>query len=168
MKLRYHDVIEDKYINVEVSAKIKHFIKKNKKEEKEQEENNRDVLSLDKLLEKGFQPIYGRSIEEELEIREREERYLRSREYQLFRKNLKKAIAMRMDKMSKKIRTVMYLRFFKNYSISKIAEELYVSKGTAQDYIARGVGYIRKFLERDIERQDKIEERRRKNKSKNF
>ena len=50
----------------------------------------------------------------------------------------------------------MFLRFFKDYSISQIAKALNISKGSAQVYVSRGCKHIKYFLDEDIKEQDKI------------
>lgn len=159
MKIEIFDKISNSKIEVEVSAKVAHFIEEEKKKRKEQIQAEREIgfLSLDELMENGFQPIAARSIEEELEIQYKEAKYLNSYEYKKFRNALRKAIVQRMDKMSNKLRVIMFLRFFKEMSIAKIAAEMKISKGATQEYLRRGTKYVKSFLERDIKKQDEIE-----------
>ena len=74
MKIEIFDKISNSKIEVEVSAKVAHFIEEEKKKRKEQIQAEREIgfLSLDELMENGFQPIAARSIEEELEIQYKE------------------------------------------------------------------------------------------------
>ena len=51
----------------------------------------------------------------------------------------------------------MFLRFFKEMSIAKIAAEMKITKGATQEYLRRGTKYVKSFLERDIKKQDEIE-----------
>ena len=57
------------------------------------------------------------------------------------------------------LKRVMFLRFWKDMSISQIASILHVSKGTAQDYVKRGCVYIKEFLNKDLKKQKAKEKR---------
>lgn len=176
MEIQYKDRIHRKKITVKVNAKVAHFIaKENEKKKtllpeevaalssKKQEEYNQRQFekkqeSLDALLEDGFQPTIEVDIIQEIETREREKRYLNSVGYKIFRKNLKDEIRKTLDIMPTEIQKVMFLRFFKDMSISQIAKELGITKSTAQTQISRGCGYIKYFLNKDIKEQDKREQ----------
>ena len=159
MKIKVYDTINQKEVEVDVNAKSAHFIFKNDESlrAQRQEEFERSCLSLDDLMERGFQPTDNRSLDVEMERREKERQYLESAEYRKFRKSLCREIVKVMDQMSECVRNAMFLRFFKDLSISKIAEILNCDKSTARNNIARGCGYIKYFLDRDIKEQDKLE-----------
>ena len=134
-----------------------HFLRDDKKRIRKSRKQDKDNLSLEKLLDKGFQPVGMTSVEKEIAKRNREQRYLNSYDYKKFRKSLQKEIRSKMDKIPDYLKPVMFLRFFKNYSIGQIAKTLGISRGTAQQYIARGCKRISGFLNRDIKKQDEIE-----------
>lgn len=161
MKIKYYDHFTKKVIEVNVSVKVAHYIEKERarqKEEREQQENE-PILSLDELIEKGFQPYSLNSIEREIIIREKERKYLNSNEYKKFRADMKDEIKKKFNEMPDYLKKVMFLRFWKDMSISQIANILHVSKGTAQDYVQRGCVYIKDFLNKDIRKQNLKEKR---------
>lgn len=179
MKIKYFDRINaNAKIEVKVNAKTAHFLKnekdkhktltvdeyntlsKKKQEEYSQLKFEKGMVSLNELEEKGFEICDSLAIEDSLTLKEYEVRYFQSREYREFRTALKKEIRNVFDKMSVQEKKVMYLRFFKNYSISQVASILGIKKGTAQDYIARGCKHIKYFLDKDIKEQDKLERMR--------
>lgn len=179
MKIEYFDRINAKAnIEVKVNAKTGHFLKneknkhktltneeynalsKKKKEEYNQLKFERSMVSLNEMEEKGFEICDSMTVEESITLKEYEVKYLESREYREFRTSLKKEIRNVFDEMSAQEKKVMYLRFFKNYSISQIASALGIKRGTAQDYIARGCKHINYFLDKDIKEQDKLERMR--------
>lgn len=178
MKINYYDHFSKQVIEVQASAKVVHFIQnerdknkilneeeienlsKKKKEEYYQRDFERDFCSLDEKMENGYQPAIKRTIEMEIEQREREKRYLQSEDYKEFRRKLLQEIKNKMPTMPDYIKKVMYLRFFKEMSISQIGKVLGFTKSTAQSYIARGCKYIKKFLDEDIKYQNKKERRR--------
>ena len=57
--------------------------------------------------------------------------------------------------MSEQIKKVLFLRFFKDMSLSEIASKLNIKKGTVQSYLNRGIKHIRYFLDDNIKEQDK-------------
>lgn len=179
MKVKFYDRINEKgYVELEVSAKVAHFIEnenkknrrlsnedfnslsKKKQEEYSQRQFEQEMTSLDELMSNGFQPSCN-SIEQAIEQQQRERKYLSSPEYRNFRKALRNEIRKVFDIMSEQIQKVMYLRFFKDYSLSQIAKALDIAKGTAQEYVAKGCKYIKYFLDKDIKEQDKLEKERR-------
>lgn len=161
MEIDYFDrIIAKDVIEINVKAKVAHFLEKDKQRQKEERKQNEGNLSLDQLLSNGFQPTNTTSLEQEIIIRHREEKYLQSPEYKQFRKALRQEIRKVFDLMSEQEKKVMYLRFFKDYSISQIANALGIARGTAQGYIARGCKHIKFFLDRDIKEQDKIERKK--------
>ena len=179
LKEKYYDRINKTEIEINVNAKISHLfederLKNNFLEDKEieklpkrqqemylQEQSEKSYLELDKMMDNGFQPSELGTFEEELRLRDWEKKYLKSNDYRRFVKNLQTEIKNTMNIMPEKIRVVMYFRFFKNMSISQIAKILHLSKSTAQDYISKGCGYLKYFLDKDIKKQDKIERERR-------
>ena len=161
MKIRYYDHFTKKVIETDVSVKVAHYIEKERarqKEEREQQEKE-PILSLDELMEKGFQPYSLNTIEREIIIREKERKYLNSNEYKKFRADMKEEIKRKFNEMPDYLKRVMFLRFWKDMSISQIASILHVSKGTAQDYIRRGCVYIKDFLNKDLKKQKAKEKR---------
>lgn len=162
MKEKYFDrIIANDYIKIKVSAKVSRFLKEDKKRLKEERKQEKENISLEKLMEKGFQPVENTSIEQEIARRNREQKYLNSKEYKEFLFSLRKEIKNTMHIMPKMVRMSMFLRFFKGYSISKIAKALGIAKSTAQSYLAEGCGYLKYFLDKDIKQQDKLERQRR-------
>lgn len=179
MIIKYNDrIIAKDKIDVNVNAKVAHFLQKEeqkkvtltndefnalskkKKDEYSQRKFEKDLLSFDELVENGFQPS-GNSIEQELYQREKEQRYLSSPEYRSFRQALKEEIRKVFDIMSEQEKKVMYLRFFLDYSLSQIAKTLNIARGTAQEYVATGCKYIKYFLDNDVKEQNKIDRARR-------
>ncbi|MBE5758366.1 MAG: hypothetical protein E7345_05555 [Clostridiales bacterium] len=161
MKIRYFDHFTKKVIEVDVSVKVAHYIEKERarqKEEREQQEKE-PILSLDELIEKGFQPYSLNSIEREIIIREKERKYLNSNEYKKFRADMKDEIKKKFNEMPDMIKKVMFLRFWKDMSIGQIANALHISRSSAQVYVQRGCGYIKDFLNKDIRKQ-KLKEKR--------
>lgn len=174
MKIEYYDRINAKKIKLDVNPKVAHFIKNERKKNvvlsddqfnklsfKKQDEYcqlrfERSVNSLSEMEENGFELADNVDFEEVAGMRDYEKNYLRSSEYREFRTSLKKEIRNVFDEMSSQVKKVMYLRFFRNCSISCIAYKLGVAKGTAQDYIARGCKHIKYFLDKDIREQDKL------------
>lgn len=164
MEIDYFDKIQTKsLIKVEVKTKVYNFLEKDAKnqEEMRKKEQEMNFCSLDSLMEKGFQPTTNTSIENELNRKHKEEQYLNSPEYKAFRKALRQEIRNVIDIMSEQEKRVMYLRFFKDLSISQIAQLLNISKSSVQEYIRRGCKYIKFFLDKDIKQQDKIEKKKR-------
>ena len=179
MKEKYYDRIHKEEIEVTVNRKVAHYLQceriknqrltpdkinklpKQKKEEYYQREFERSVCSLDQMLEDGFQPVSNISLAEEYEARSKERKYLNSPEYKRFRKSLREELIRAFDKMPDYLKQVMFLRFFKEYSIGQIADFLKCARGTAQSYIQRGCIYIKDFLERDIQTQKRKEQERR-------
>lgn len=184
MKRKYFDTINAKAeIEVEVNAKVAHYLdreqEKNKilpddefeklsdTKQKEyldrigQKEQEESYSSLNQMMDNGFQPATVGTIDQEIELNNWEKEYLASREYKTFVKNLQNEIKSTMAIMPEKIRTVMFLRFFKNLSISQIAKIMGTSKSCAQCYIGRGCHYIKYFLDKDIKKQDKLEREKR-------
>lgn len=179
MKIEYFDRINAKTnIEVKVNSKTAHFLKNEKDKyktltndeynalsKKKQEEYNqlkfeKSMVSLNEMEEKGFEICDSMTVEESITLKEYEIKYLESREYREFRTALKKEIRSVFDKMSAQEKKTMYLRFFKNYSISQIAKVLGIKKGAAQEYLRRGCKHIQYFLDRDIKEQDKLERMR--------
>ncbi len=162
MKVKYFDrIVAEDYIEINVSAKISHFLKDERKRYREEKEQNKDNVSLEKLVDKGFQPVETTSVEREIAKRERERKYLQSKDYKRFLYSLRKEIKNTMDIMPKMVRMSMFLRFFKGFSISQIAKALSITKSSAQSYLAEGSKYIKYFLNKDIKQQDKLERQRR-------
>lgn len=161
MKVRYYDHFTKQVVEVNVSVKVAHFIEKERARQKEEREQQakEPVLSLDELLSKGFQPCCLNSIEREIIIREKERKYLNSNEYKQFRADLKDEVRKKFNEMPNYLKKVMFLRFWKDMSISQIANVLHVSKGTAQDYVQRGCVYIKDFLNKDLKKQKAKEKR---------
>lgn len=159
MKIKYYDRINKEEIEIEVNSKVKHYLDEYEQEEKQKHEQEKEIgiLSLDQLMEDGFQPALNTTVEEQLIRQYKERKYLNSPEYKKFRKELRDEIRRVMDIMPDYLKQVMFLRFFRDLSISKIAELLNFSKSTAQSYISRGCAYIKDFLEKDIEEQKKKE-----------
>ena len=110
-------------------------------------------------MENGYQPYCLTTIEREIIIREKERKYLNSNEYKKFRADMKEEIKRKFNEMPDYLKRVMFLRFWKDMSISQIASILHVSKGTAQDYIRRGCVYIKDFLNKDLKKQKAKEKR---------
>ena len=161
MKIRYYDHFTKKVIETDVSVKVAHYIEKERARQKEEREQQKKepVLSLDELMENGYQPYSLTTIEREIIIREKERKYLNSNEYKKFRADMKEEIKKKFNEMPDYLKRVMFLRFWKDMSISQIASILHVSKGTAQDYIRRGCVYIKDFLNKDLKKQKAKEKR---------
>ncbi len=175
MKIKYYDRIHKRMIEVEGNAKTKHFLEqeeekkkklkpeevkklpKKKQEEYYQRDFERSMCSLDELLDAGFQPCEERTIEQEIIKRHRERRYLNSPQYKKFKCSLQKELLRAFNVMPEYLQQVMFLRFFKDCSISEIADCLEIARGTAQKYIGRGCSYIKDFLEKDIKEQNRLE-----------
>ena len=161
MKIRYYDHFTKKVIETDVSVKVAHYIEKERARQKEEREQQKKepVLSLDELMENGYQPYCLTTIEREIIIREKERKYLNSNEYKKFRADMKEEIKRKFNEMPDYLKRVMFLRFWKDMSISQIASILHVSKGTAQDYVKRGCVYIKEFLNKDLKKQKAKEKR---------
>lgn len=161
MKIKYYDHVSRQRITVKVNAKTGHFLEKKREERKENLKNEKEVglCSLSSLLDNGFQISDKVSLDDIVIFRDKERKYLNSNEYKQFRLKLKKEIKNKFDKMSEQVRTAMFLRFFKEMSISQIAAAMHCHKATAQTYLQRGTKVIGKFLNRDIQEQDEIERR---------
>ena len=161
MKIRYYDHFTKKVIETDVSVKVAHYIEKERARQKEEREQQKKepVLSLDELMENGYQPYSLTTIEREIIIREKERKYLNSNEYKKFRADMKEEIKKKFNEMPDYLKRVMFLRFWKDMSISQIASILHVSKGTAQDYVKRGCVYIKEFLNKDLKKQKAKEKR---------
>lgn len=161
MKIRYFDHFTKKVIEVNVSVKVAHFIEKERARQKEEREQQakEPILSLDQLKLKGFEPCALCPLEREVIIREKERKYLNSNEYKQFRADLKEEVRKKFNEMPNYLKKVMFLRFWKDMSISQIANVLHVSKGTAQDYVQRGCVYIKDFLNKDLKKQKAKEKR---------
>lgn len=161
MKIRYFDHFTKKVIETDVSVKVAHYIEKERARQKEEREQQKKepVLSLDELMENGYQPYSLTTIEREIIIREKERKYLNSNEYKKFRADMKEEIKKKFNEMPDYLKRVMFLRFWKDMSISQIASILHVSKGTAQDYVKRGCVYIKEFLNKDLKKQKAKEKR---------
>lgn len=175
MKIEYYDRINAEKIKLDVNPKVAHFIKDEKKKNvvltddefnklsfKKQDEYcqlrfERSVISLSEMEENGFELADNVDFEEVAGMRDYEKNYLRSSEYREFRTSLKKEIRNVFDTMSDREKKVMYLRFYRNCSISCIAYKLGISKSSAQEYIARGCKHIKYFLDKDIKEQDKLD-----------
>lgn len=161
MKIRYFDHFTKKVVETDVSVKVAHYIEKERARQKEEREQQKKepVLSLDELMENGYQPYSLTTIEREIIIREKERKYLNSNEYKKFRADMKEEIKKKFNEMPDYLKRVMFLRFWKDMSISQIASILHVSKGTAQDYVKRGCVYIKEFLNKDLKKQKAKEKR---------
>jgi len=175
MEIQYYDKIHKTTTTIKASAKVVHFLEKEKqkhktltdeeiaelkpkaKEEYLQRRFEKSVCSLDEMLEKGYDPTALNSIEIEIERRHREFRYLNSASYKTFRAQLKDEIKKASDSMPDYIREVMFMRFFRDMSIGEIARELKLAKGTVQRYLGRGTSFIKEFLKKDIKEQDRLE-----------
>ena len=178
LKEKYYDRINKREIEINVNAKVAHFLKqerdknrilspeeiarlsKKKRQEYLQRSFERKQESLDQLMYDGFQPSEEDTIEDELCRRYRERKYLASKEYKEFRLQLKKEIRKVLDKMPEQVKKSMYLRFFKDMSIAQIASQLHIQRGAAQSYLSRGTGYIKYFLDKDKERRMRIAQMR--------
>ena len=179
MKRTYYDAINAKAkIEIEVNSKVAHFLDneeekkkkltvdeimklpKQKRDEYMQREFENDHLSLNQLIDNGFQPCGSGSVEQEIAKKYKEEKYLNSPEYRKFRKTLNEEIRKVIDIMSEQEKRVMFLRFFREMSLAQIARALGISKGSAQEYVANGCKYIKFFLDKDIKEQDKLEKER--------
>lgn len=179
MKEKYYDRINKREIEINVNAKVAHFLKqerdknrilspeeiarlsKKKQQEYLQRSFERKQESLDQLMYDGFQPSEEDTIEDELCRRYRERKYLASKEYKEFRLQLKKEIRKVLDKMPEQVKKSMYLRFFKDCSLREIAKLLNLSIASVREYLSRGCGYIKYFLDKDIKEQDKKDKERR-------
>ena len=161
MKIRYFDHFTKKVVETDVSVKVAHYIEKERARQKEEREQQKKepVLSLDERMENGYQPYSLTTIEREIIIREKERKYLNSNEYKKFRADMKEEIKKKFNEMPDYLKRVMFLRFWKDMSISQIASILHVSKGTAQDYVKRGCVYIKEFLNKDLKKQKAKEKR---------
>lgn len=176
MKIKYYDAINAKEkIKIDVNAKVAHFLKEEankkrklskkqiknlpqkKREQYYQRKFENNLISLDELIEDGFQPTSLFTIHGSLSTIHKENEYLRSREYVRFINSLKVEIKKTFNIMSETLRTIMFLRYFKNMSIGQIARQLDYEKPTIQTYLSRGTEYLRYFLDEDISMQDKIE-----------
>ena len=179
LKEKYYDRINKTEIEVNVNAKVAHFLQKEreknrilspdevaklskkKQEEYYQRSFERKQESLDQLMYDGFQPSEEDTIEDELCRRYRERKYLASKEYKEFRLQLKKEIRKVLDKMPEQVKKSMYLRFFKDCSLREIAKLLNLSIASVREYLSRGCGFIKYFLDKDIKEQDKKDKERR-------
>ena len=179
LKEKYYDRINKREIEINVNAKVAHFLKKEreknrilspdevaklskkKQEEYYQRSFERKQESLDQLMYDGFQPSEEDTIEDELCRRYRERKYLASKEYKEFRLQLKKEIRKVLDKMPEQVKKSMYLRFFKDCSLREIAKLLNLSIASVREYLSRGCGFIKYFLDKDIKEQDKKDKERR-------
>lgn len=179
LKEKYYDRINKREIEINVNAKVAHFLKqerdknrilspeeiarlsKKKRQEYLQRSFERKQESLDQLMYDGFQPSEEDTIEDELCRRYRERKYLASKEYKEFRLQLKKEIRKVLDKMPEQVKKSMYLRFFKDCSLREIAKLLNLSIASVREYLSRGCGYIKYFLDKDIKEQDKKDKERR-------
>lgn len=161
MKIRYFDHFTKKVIETDVSVKVAHYIEKERARQKEEREQQKKepVLSLDELMENGYQPYSLTTIEREIIIREKERKYLNSNEYKKFRADMKEEIKSKFNEMPDMIKKVMFLRFWKDISIGQIATALHITRSSAQTYIQRGCGFIKDFLNKDIRKQ-KLKEKR--------
>ena len=94
MKIRYYDHFTKKVIETDVSVKVAHYIEKERARQKEEREQQKKepVLSLDELMENGYQPYSLTTIEREIILREKERKYLNSNEYKKFRADMKEEI----------------------------------------------------------------------------
>ena len=179
MKEKYYDRINKTEIEVNVNAKVAHFLQKEreknrilspdeiaklskkKQEEYYQRSFERKQESLEQIMFDGFQPSDDNSIEDELYKRHQEKKYLASKEYKEFRIQLKREIRKVLDKMSDQQKKVMYLRFFKDYSLRQIATALNLGFPTVRNHIIRGLEHIKYFLDADIKEQDKKDKEKR-------
>lgn len=175
MIIKYFDKIKKEYVDLKVSAKVAHFIEKernknkvltddefNKLPRKKQNEYSqlkfeRSLISLNEMEEKGFEVAETLLFEDITDIREYEIKYLQSREYRDFRTALKKEIRNVFDEMSVQEQKVMYLRFFKECSLSQIAKIMKVDISSVRSYLQRGSKHIKYFLDDDIKEQDKLD-----------
>lgn len=161
MKLRYFDRFTKKVIITETNVKVAHYIEKERARQKEEREKQEKepILSLDELFEKGYQPVCTHSVEREIFIREKERKYLNSNEYKQFRADMREEIKAKFNEMPDYLKKVMFLRFWKEMSISQIADVLHTKRGTIQGYIQRGCVHIKDFLNRDLKNQKAKEKR---------
>lgn len=175
MEIDYYDRVHKETTKVEVNTKVSYFLEKEKQKNKKlspeeikklgprtkrdyyQREFERSVSSLDELLDNGFQPSSHRTIEDEIIARYKERKYLNSPEYKQFRNSLRQELVRVFAIMPPYLKQVMFLRFFREMSLSQIADCLNFTKSTAQSYVSRGCAYIKDFLESDIAEQDKKE-----------
>lgn len=155
MKEKYYDNFSHKKITVQVNSKVSKYLKQNKKEMRKIERNEFGfIISLDKLSDAGFQASDPITFKDQIDIKEKEQKLLNSRSYKSFRKSLQQEITGKMDKMSDKVKIAMYLRFFKNMSLSQIAKEMDIAIWTVRTHLQRGTESIKKFLEKDIKKED--------------
>lgn len=159
MKIKYYSHIDKAVIEVDVNVKTAHYLEKAKNERigRQKIEKEYKTVSLDNLVEKGLQPMEEVDLDDIVIYREKERKYLGSNDYHQFRNQLKKEILNKFDVMPKYLRIVMFLRFFKDFSIGQIAKTLKISKSTAQGYIQRGCKYIKNFLDEDLKGQNEID-----------
>lgn len=175
MIIKYFDKIKNEYVDLKVNAKVAHFIEKernknktltddefNKLPRKKQEEYSqlkfeKGLLSLNAMEEKGFEVSETLLFEDIVDIKEYELKYFQSREYRDFRAALKKEIRKVFDDMSVQEQQAMYLRFFKEYSLNRIALAMGVDISSVRSYLQRGSKHIKYFLDDDIKEQDKLD-----------
>lgn len=162
MRVKIYDNKSKQFIWVKVSKAVKDQIIKDNKEEQSIREQKKHEVSLDKLIAKGVQFADHFDIEKEVAKRERERKIINSNDYKKFRGGLQESIKRNLYKMSDMEKKAMFLRFFKDMSISAIAEELGITRGSAQSYLQRGCKKIKKYLEADLENQRKITSKKRK------
>ena len=88
-------------------------------------------------------------------LQEKKKKCFSNRQYKKFRIKFRREIRKILDIMSEQIKKVLFLRFFKDMSLSEIASKLNIKKGTVQSYLNRGIKHIRYFLDDNIKEQDK-------------
>ena len=179
MEIEYFDHISGKNLKVKTNIKVAHLINeekqkfkylpakkvkrlsKNKRERYYQQKFEREQISLDYLISRGFQPMDNFDINSEISKIYKEDKFFKSAGYKNFRMSLKKEFRVIIDKLSAQQKKVLCLRLLKNMSLSQIASELNISKGTVQNYISNAYKDIKFFLNKNISTKDKLKKERR-------
>lgn len=159
MKIKFYNHIAKEIEEVDVQPQVANYLESQRKKvaRNKAREARIGIISLNELEEKGIYLCEEFDIDEEVEKRTSREKYLNSIEYKKFRNEVRKEISRNFNKMSKRVQQAMFLRFYRNYTISQIAKTLKITKGAAQEYLRRGTVAIKTFLENDIKEQDRLD-----------
>ena len=93
MRMRYYDGLQEKWITIDVDAKVKHEFQ-NRRREREEDRKERKKYgikfkSIDRMKEvEKEELVYELTVEQEYELTQKEIKYLQSWEYKKFRGQL--------------------------------------------------------------------------------
>ena len=136
---------------IEVSAKVKHFLDAdNARLKRENNRYNEYTTSFDAFTFKKHNLINEKTAYEDYLTYEQEVAELNSQPTQDYLKLLRKVLRENKSSFTLQQQEIIVLRFNKHKSIAEIAKIMSVSKGTMQSYLSRICGKIEKLIQKNL------------------